>query len=257
MRIQYASDLHLEFGGKITFAGGADVLLLAGDIGKPDSSEYRELIHDVSTKYPRVYVTTGNHEYYGKLPMDAVDAICREVCNSAPRGNVVFLQNESHELADGLRIFGGTFWTHIPPEASHRVMMCINDYRRIPDFEPDTSTAKFNATISRLDAEIKASAPGTKWIVMSHHMPSRSLISPEYRKPENLILNYAFASDIDMAADRRIIAWVYGHTHTPNINGKFYCNAYGYPGEKPSATVEAFIDTDLLVAYASRECTLS
>lgn len=249
MIIQYASDLHLEFGGKnkVVFAGGADVLLLAGDIGKPSSSEYRELIRDVSVKYTKVYVTTGNHEYYGKISMDAVDAMCREVCDSAPRGNVVFLQNESHELANGLRIFGGTFWTHIPPEAWHHVIMSINDYRRIPGFGPSDSTSRFNEAICALSADMGRYACDTKWIVMSHHMPSWSLIDPQYRKPENEFMNYAFASNIDIAQDSRIVAWVYGHTHTPQVSGKFYCNSYGYPGEMPSATVNAFFDTNALL----------
>ena len=73
MRIQYASDLHLEFADNLDYIehGGivpvGDVLVLAGDVSYLG---YRDMIRhrfwDWGAKhFPQTYIVPGNHEYYG------------------------------------------------------------------------------------------------------------------------------------------------------------------------------------------------
>ena len=65
MKIQYASDLHTEFGfqdlRKSDLKG--DILVLAGDIaGKP--KKLNQYLHSLAGSIPILYVM-GNHEFYG------------------------------------------------------------------------------------------------------------------------------------------------------------------------------------------------
>jgi hypothetical protein len=78
---------------------------------------------------------------------------------------------------------------------------------------------------------METQSDGKKVIVMSHHMPSYELIDTLYISKQYAMINCAFASDVSIADDSRIVAWVYGHTHKSYQNGKFYCNPIGYPGE--------------------------
>ena len=51
------------------------------------------------------------------------------------------------------------------------------------------------------------------------------------------LLNHAFASNVNISS-KYIKAWVYGHTHEKNINGIYYCNPIGYPGENSKYSLE-------------------
>lgn len=72
MKIQYASDLHLEFGENSKWLKdnplipSADILVLAGDIGYLGDAIYRT--HPfwdwASQNYKQVIVVPGNHELY-------------------------------------------------------------------------------------------------------------------------------------------------------------------------------------------------
>jgi len=242
---QYFSDIHLElynenqpkinrmFIDKIKRQEQrAKYLLIPGDIGKPTSSSYQEFLASLSFLYDKIFVTTGNHEYYS-MPFDSttkLDNYCRDICLNVPNKNVFFLQNEVYAISETLSIFGGTFWTNIPQTKYSLVSNCINDYAKIPLFTPQTSCALHEQAIFLLQSHIERNDK-KRWIVMSHHMPSYSLIDSKYLTLAYNDINCAFASDIATATDSKIIAWVYGHTHLPSVVGKYYCNPIGYPGE--------------------------
>jgi len=71
MKIQYASDLHLEFRENSRYLHDnplipvGDILLLAGDIGYLDDHTYQThpFWDDVSEKFRQTLVIPGNHEY--------------------------------------------------------------------------------------------------------------------------------------------------------------------------------------------------
>ena len=72
MKIQYASDLHLEFSENYSFLKRnplkpvGDILVLAGDIGYLNDDNYRS--HSfwdwASDNFSQVIVVVGNHELY-------------------------------------------------------------------------------------------------------------------------------------------------------------------------------------------------
>lgn len=249
---QYFSDIHLEFYNENLHKiqrlfvkklqeqqYRPNILLIPGDIGMPSRPSYSQFLQAISPLYEKVFITTGNHEYY-KMPYNSLsemDNYCRDVCRTMPQDNVVFLQNDVYNINDNLSIFGGTFWTDVPDSKEYSVMNSINDYKLIPNITPSLLSLYHEKSVSLLQYHIKNNENNNiKWIVMSHHMPSFDLIEPKY-KQHNTDINYAFASDIKIKDDPSILAWVYGHTHSPKEQGKFYCNPIGYPGENPNWTL--------------------
>ena len=124
MKIQLLSDLHLESNPHFTATPtpGADVLVLAGDIGSYQAgSKLAELnipdfglgrfsplpvaVGGAAWPVP-VFFLPGNHEYDG-LDFDAAHARLRETCE---RLGMVWLERETVVLA-GVRFIGCTLWT--------------------------------------------------------------------------------------------------------------------------------------------------
>lgn len=245
LKFQYASDLHLEHYFEninkvrrlfvqplIRDRDNADFLLLAGDVGRPLNDSYKTLIKELAPHYKRIFITTGNHEYYRMPSCETIaqfDEKCRQICANAA-DNITFLQNECYNINDWISIYGGTFWTDIPPEKRRIIESVMNDYSYIPDLTAKQTNDLHHVAVKGLEENLQST--NHKWIVMSHHMPSFDLIDEKYKTPANADLNYAFASDIQAANNERILAWVYGHTHTSRKCGKFYCNAVGYPSER-------------------------
>jgi hypothetical protein len=72
-------------------------------------------------------------------------------------------------------------------------------------------------------------------VVLTHHLPSFSLINEDFRKPQYADINRAFASEVDEFIADPVVFWAHGHSHRYNdtrINGvRVVCNPMGYPGE--------------------------
>jgi DNA repair exonuclease SbcCD nuclease subunit len=259
MKFQYFSDIHLDYYNenlpKIQRMfikkleqqkDKPSILLIAGDIGLPYRPSYSTFLQSLSPLYEKIFITTGNHEYY-KMPcssLNDLDNHCREVCRTMPQDNVVFLQNDTYKIKDNVSIFGGTFWTDIPESKAYNVMHSVNDYKLIPYMTPSLSSLLHEKAVSLLNYHVNnennennEDNKDMKWIVMSHHMPSFDLIDRKYTNTLNTDMNYAFASEVSIANDPRILAWVYGHTHLQSEKGKFYCNPIGYPGENKHWTL--------------------
>ena len=126
MNIQLFSDLHLESNPNFVPkpAPGADVLVLAGDIGSyQDNSSLTQLgIADFGLQRfanwpcPVVFVP-GNHEYDGQ-EFDEAHARLKDVCH---RLGFIWLEREV-ALIQGLRFVGCTLWTDFDAITSTRAL---------------------------------------------------------------------------------------------------------------------------------------
>ncbi len=106
MRIQYASDLHLEFqenwrvlreNGPMDVAG--DILVLAGDTGYLGDEMYstHPFWNWASENFEQVLVALGNHEFYKYYDLETMqDGIVGEI-----RPNVHYYYNKVMELTKG------------------------------------------------------------------------------------------------------------------------------------------------------------
>lgn len=243
--VQFVSDIHLETRtereieaiiGALT--RHAPTLILAGDIGNPSHPSYARFLSAASARFDLVVLIAGNHEFYGSSMSETLVEI-RSVVRSLP--NVVFLHSQRFS-PDSLpvHIFGGTMWSDIAREEEPEVESILKDHARIAGFTASTSRNEHAVFVDLLEAEMAAcEGDGKPFLVVSHHLPLKSLVDERYRDSG---INSAFASDVRLARDPRIAAWIYGHTHTPRYGPRFFCNPVGYPGENKAATLERVLE---------------
>mmetsp|Transcript_34229 Transcript_34229/g.78443 ORF Transcript_34229/g.78443 Transcript_34229/m.78443 type:complete len:198 (+) Transcript_34229:91-684(+) len=126
LRIQLASDLHLEFmrGQRpsldAVLTPAAPILALLGDIhvlGKADhAAAYESFVAEAARRFERVLLLAGNHEFYSdpRAPVAHAKIIAKLHAIAQRCGNhVTFLHDAAVEL-DGVRVFGSTLWAHLP-----------------------------------------------------------------------------------------------------------------------------------------------
>lgn len=237
MKFQYFSDIHTEEYKsnhkklkKIQelIVPVAPNLIIAGDIGDPYSTLYRDFLSYLSPMYEHIFIVAGNHEYYGHGDMEEVQEEIRRFTESL--GNVSFLENDLVNIPDtNLTIYGATFWSDIYETEKDDIKNCIGDYKYIPDFTIEKAKHLHKTTCDKLNLALNIFS-NRNFVVISHHLPSYSLLHKKYMdvKPS---LSSAYASNIPVAYNPRILAWVAGHSHTPCEQGKFHLNPFGYKGE--------------------------
>lgn len=255
-RIQYVSDLHLEFYDKIKVADlvkpVAKYLALAGDIGKPGHAVYDRFLQYASDNWKHVFYVAGNHEYYDshrdkwkyKTPTTFEERHKELVAATNKHSNIHFLRRESpsYYLAEeNIAVVGSTLWTHISATNAVTALHGMSDYNYISRRYDDTVMPISPTFLSKIHEEEKKMLEAqihywetqkTDVVVITHHMPSFSLISPRYIDNP---LNFCFASHCESLMRPHVKAWIYGHTHNASsgIFGNTFvaCNAYGYPKE--------------------------
>jgi predicted phosphodiesterase len=233
MRIQLASDLHLEFlehrfrGERlIAPADGADMLVLAGDVA--NGTRGIELF--ANWPVPVLYVP-GNHEFYG-LTWEQTRSDMRSAARDT---SVVFLDNDiadlrrfgawmatrGHELSK-VRFLGTTLWTNyrLQRGLTQRQMMQaaemgISDHFRIQTLQGTFRAAQALEDHERsrrwLDGQLSTPFEG-KTVVISHHGPHPLSVHPRWLAPATLALNAAFASDLSELLNK-VDVWLHGHVH--------------------------------------------
>ena len=149
MKIQVASDVHLEFGPlTIENAGDTDVLILSGDIcvahdlrerdsfnirdDYDKSNRFHTFFQECCSRFPHVIYVMGNHEHYhGDFSQSY--RILRD--NLGYLANLHILEKEYVEIG-GVCFAGGTLWTDMnkeDPVTIDRIKGVMNDYRTVID----------------------------------------------------------------------------------------------------------------------------
>lgn len=248
MRIQYISDIHLEFMSKPPkIKVMAEVLCLAGDIGYPYSGIYREFLKQMNADFKKVFIIAGNHEYYnshkyGTHTMEDIHQHIQGVINDNTLTNITFLNNSWEEYNDIL-FAGTTLWSKIP-SANINDICLMNDFKQIEGLTYDTYNLLYYKSCHfiekmLLDVGKEENYKNKKVVMMTHHLPSFNLIDEIHTYSDT---NCFYASKCDAYFVKPIKAWIYGHTHTPNktlINNiQFVCNPKGYPSENTSVKYE-------------------
>lgn len=242
MKIQIASDLHLEFlqqsfpGERlIRPAAGADVLVLAGDIG--NGTQAIELFKDWPV--PVLYVA-GNHEFYG-AQMEQVHADLRA---AALGTSVMFLDNDTADFG-GVRFLGTTLWTDYLLERNRtQKQLMENAELRIRDhyaircgdglFTAAQALAQHVLSRAWLARELGTLYNGTT-VVISHHGPHPLSVHPRY---VGEALNAAFVSNLSGLLPKANL-WIHGHVHDSfdySVSGcRVIANPAGYARNRISA----------------------
>ncbi len=277
MRVLYFSDVHIEiresggqrpwsgilplgFGPDLSrFAGAADLLVLAGDIGR---------IHSRRNVSPLAYaeqagsflgcpviLVPGNHEYYrGSFDEDRAALL-----EAAIPGVSVLDRGEALVPREGgvLRVLGATLWTDYAVIGTSEQVMAEAE-RQLPDhrlirrhggaapFLPSDALAEHRLSRAWLAGKLTAPQDGPTLIV-THHVPHSTACHPRHGMSA---LSPAFCSDCDdllqAARPAGVAAWIFGHHHWSQevtVQGLRLVSAQpGYPGEETGWTGPGYLE---------------
>ena len=215
MKLQYASDLHLEFPENSNFlmqnkiVPKGDILLLAGDIVLFERMDkHDDFFQYLSDNFQATYWVPGNHEYYY---FDAANK--SGTINEKIKSNV-FLVNNTSIIHDNVKLIFSTLWTKIGSGYEMQIESGLNDFHVIKYNSKRFSARQYNnfhiQSIDFIKKELEINNDN-KTIVVSHHVPTFYNYPEQYK---GSVLNEAFAVElfnfIEIAGPDY---WIYGHNH--------------------------------------------
>ena len=238
MKIQYASDLHLEFAENRFFIedGGiepvGEVLVLAGDVSYLGDKKMikRQFFDWCAAHYKETLIVPGNHEFYHGYDI----ARTMENYEFSYRDNVRYLNNRSVVIGN-TELFYTTLWTRISSQHLCEIQRGMNDFRHgilnSKRFCANDVDWLHERCLNWLATALAASNAKHK-IIVTHHCPT---LREEFNGYPGGALNTAFQVDLDSFIERcGVDHWIYGHTHyaggsgTKIGNTKLLCNQLGY-----------------------------
>ena len=229
MRINYFSDVHLEFGALQAPDNDADIIVAAGDIG----IGIQGLNWLKTLNKPVVYIA-GNHEFYTHEYQRTLQSI-RKQCEGS---NVHFLENDCF-VFQGVRFLGCTLWADLFVEGDKKAEALgktLNDFKRIQFAEKPFNAARFSflhqSSKTWLEQELAQPFSG-KTVVITHHAPSLW----SWNDSAHALKKLAYCNDMKpLLHEYEIAAWIHGHVHSQmdyRIAGaRILCNPRGYAGIK-------------------------
>lgn len=249
MKLNVLSDRHLGKGDLPLPSEGADLVILAGDIARPE----RAIAWASRIVRPVPYVA-GSHEFYG----GTIEGTPAELKRLAAGTNVRVLDRDA-ALIDGVRFLGATLWTDFlaAGEGEAREAAMREAQRFMRDFSvvraddapltPQASAALFAEDAAWLAARLAEPHRGPT-VVITHHAPSLKSIHPRFTGSP---LNACFVCGAEHLIDgHRAGLWIHGHTHDRFdyvVNGaRLLCNPRGYA--KDGVNENARFDPGLMIA---------
>ena len=217
MKVQYASDLHLEFHDNSVFIARqpfkvvGDVLVLAGDtlpLAEFDTYKRHRFFDWCVEHFRETFLIPGNHEYY----RDTIDAY-PDSWEKPIRENVRMCENRVIRVDDTDFILS-TLWSHIPYKDWPKLRTGMSDFQLIRMKEGLFTATPYNEYHERDLAFIKKAvleSDAAHKVVVTHHVPSRLLVAPEFKGSS---LESGFTVDLtDYIESCGVDLWVYGHSH--------------------------------------------
>lgn len=215
MKILLLSDLHLSMHPLARPLADADVVVLAGDLGRPASA----LEWARQFKQPTLFVA-GNHEFYGS---DLCTAMAQ--LREGTKGTCVRILECDEWHFESTRFLGCTLWSDhrlctdpVQRELGvQQALASVRDFSRIgvapqsdERFTPALSQQLFDQSVAWLEARFAQSHSGPT-IVITHFAPARGSIHARFA---GSLLNACFVSDLEDRILRwQPQLWLHGHTH--------------------------------------------
>ena len=216
MKIQYCSDLHLEFSDNNDFLHNnplipeGEILLLAGDL-VPFSllEEFSYFIDLISDAFEKIYWVPGNHEYY-RYDMAKKSVMLNEKIRSN-----FFLVNNLEVDYKNVKLIFSTLWSKISADNEFKIQRSIRDFDLIKVKDEKLTPTQFsdlhNECFSFVESAVRNNK-AQKTIIITHHVPTLINYPPHYKTDP---LNEAFAVELfDVIENSNADYWIYGHHHT-------------------------------------------
>ncbi|GAB4257894.1 MAG: metallophosphoesterase family protein [Methylomicrobium sp.] len=234
MKINYFSDVHLEFGALSAPENDADIVVAAGDIGIN-----RQGIDWLKTLNKPVIYVAGNHEFYNGEYSEVLNMLRMECAGS----RVHFLENNTFVFRD-VRFLGCTLWTDIfidGIETAEALQKTLNDFRKISygkqGFDIDSFGKLHERSKQWLQSELEKPFDG-KTVIVTHHAPTQW----SWNDSPYVLKKFAYCNDLkSLLHEFEVAAWFHGHIHSLSdyriAGARILCNPRGYMGRK---TVDGF-----------------
>ena len=246
MRFQVISDVHLETRGHVVdFPVKAPFLILAGDIGNPESALYRQYLNILADRYDKVFLVNGNHDHYSRT-REETERLVNDVCNT--RHNLIFLNRTTHDLDEDHVILGCVLWSEMQDEQKSELYQSMSDLTAINDWSFEANNwqhMKEKAWLKKMIDEVEAQ--GKLAVVVTHHSPTyKGTVAPKYRGNE---ISSGFCSELDHLLKLPVICYVHGHSHFSGdqiFNGecRLVSNQLGYPNEETRFDPEFCVEVE-------------
>lgn len=260
--VQILSDIHLNNTKLNPFKiihPKAPNLILAGDITELTSEkniqDYSNFLRFCSREFDRVYMISGNHEYYYKsdtsyikynsqhsdwiielqkkprYSIQQTDNKIKKICSEFPC--ITYLQKRNISIPEySVSLLGCTLWSQVP--TNFQYLNSIEDFKKIYQFNINTRNIIHKDHKEWLNKTLKSICCSNRTIVLTHHAPLFTNVFQA--KYEGSYFSTFFASKMDNLYPY-INTWIYGHTHKGldlNLGGKyprFISNPMGYPND--------------------------
>lgn len=230
MNIQVYSDLHLELYKKIypKIKPIADILVLAGDIGKISGNNYKNFIYYCSSNWKHVILILGNHEFYHKKK--TIFQLKKEYQAFINTLHNIYLLDNSSIVIDNIRFIGSILWS--TPNVTDKT---INDYNKIWYDRKINVNHQILSSMNNICIEyiIDEMTHSDEKVVLVTHFPihNKDVSNPIYKNKDN---SYFCNNYLDKIKNN-VIACIHGHTHHSidmKINGiRLISNPIGYADE--------------------------
>ena len=216
MKIQYCSDLHLEFPENRNFLKAnpllpkGDILLLAGDIVPfAIMEEQGDFFNLLSDNFETTYWIPGNHEYYHSDIADRSGTFNERIKDN------LFLVNNISLIQSDVKFIFSTLWTRISPRNQFEIRQRLSDFHTIKFNNKGITTDQYNLLHDQSSTFLKeefTKEGSDKKIIVTHHVPTFMNYPEQYRGDS---LNEAFA--VEMYNDIETSGadfWIFGHHHS-------------------------------------------
>jgi len=257
MRLQYASDLHLERWPKSTYEeilkpAVAPVLVLLGDVCSLDSQYLHSFFEWCSEHWKTVVWIPGDLEvwYSGFTNVDrAVTAMKERVASFQ---NVHVLYCESMGSEDGVILLGCPLWRRPRDE----VMLHVTGKIWAKSDPCPANQGLFLNEYNRCRRWLQAHLASYQMpvVVLGYYAPLSWLTEEEWIQERSSSMN---TPELEILLRPPLVAWLYGHCHVPNTENYTWtattgqvntvlltCNPRGYPLKKNDFKADAVLRID-------------
>jgi hypothetical protein len=221
MRIQIASDLHLELRPKTTYREilepAAPVLALLGDIAPLDHPNLRPFMEWCSERWDTVLWIPGLLEIHsgGTKKMQGL---------VEPFWNISVLDHEGMISEDGVYVFGLTFWPF--PREDVQVWH-PEKYQYVPA-EPSPIDPAIMRQLHNRDLEwIRSKLQTDPVVILSYYGPTMWIQQEKFLGDPDLSMTFP---EMEMLLKPPMVAWLCGHTHRCVQMSKEWRDATGKKG---------------------------
>lgn len=214
MKIQYCSDLHLEFEQNSKYIEQnplkicGEILILAGDIVPLDEKFFNHPFFSfISDNYKNVFWVPGNHEFYYRDLTEFSSSF-----NIKLKSNISIVNNIELEY-ENIQFVFSALWSEISSVNEKIIEQCVADFDLITIKNKKIRTSDFNKLHSDSLKFIKHALLNKteNTVVVTHHLPSILCNSTDHKDSP---INEAFCVNLtNFIENCNADFWIYGHSH--------------------------------------------